>query len=158
MSMITGIHHVQLTIPIGAEREAKAFYCEFLGLREIEKPESLKGRGGFWLQVGDRSVHVGAEDDVERQKTKAHIAYAVTDLGHWKEALRVPRPVRQSGRDDSSTLTKGSIHCGCSLCRSSRNTEQASHLLPFGRIGVAAMMLMNECPVRVYAEAPLCAV
>ncbi|WP_214815731.1 VOC family protein [Exiguobacterium sp. s131] len=86
--MITGIHHVQLTIPTEAEQEAKAFYCDFLGLREIEKPDSLKGRGGFWLQVGDRSVHVGAEDDVERQKTKAHIAYAVTDLAHWKEALQ----------------------------------------------------------------------
>ncbi|WP_214793436.1 MULTISPECIES: VOC family protein [unclassified Exiguobacterium] len=86
--MITGIHHVQLTIPTGAEQEAKAFYCDFLGLHEIEKPDSLKGRGGFWLQVGDRSVHVGAEDNVERQKTKAHIAYAVTDLGHWKTALR----------------------------------------------------------------------
>ncbi|MDE0562815.1 VOC family protein [Exiguobacterium sp. B2(2022)] len=85
--MITGIHHVQLTIPTGAEREAKAFYCDFLGLSEIEKPDSLKERGGFWLQVGDQSVHVGTENGVERNKTKAHIAYAVTDLGHWKAAL-----------------------------------------------------------------------
>ena len=85
--MITGIHHVQLTSPTGAEQEAKAFYCDFLGLREIEKPDSLKGRGGFWLQVGDRSVHVGTEDGFERLKTKAHIAYAVKDLGHWKAAL-----------------------------------------------------------------------
>lgn len=52
--MITGIHHVQLTIPTGAEEEAKAFYCGVLGLDEIEKPESLKGRGGFWLRVGNR--------------------------------------------------------------------------------------------------------
>ena len=51
-----------------------------LGLREIEKPDSLKARGGFWLQVGDRDVHVGTEDGFDRLTTKAHIAYEVEDI------------------------------------------------------------------------------
>ena len=42
---------------------------------------------GFWLRVGDRQVHVGVEDGVNRRATKAHVAYAVTDLGHWRETL-----------------------------------------------------------------------
>ena len=42
--MITAIHHVQITIPPGAEDQARAFYCGVLGLREIEKPASLAGR------------------------------------------------------------------------------------------------------------------
>ena len=84
---ITGIHHVQITVPSGAEEEARQFYCAFLGLLEIEKPEALKSRGGFWLQVGSQQVHVGTEDAVQRQQTKAHIAYEVNDLNLWREKL-----------------------------------------------------------------------
>ena len=63
---IVGVDHVQITIPREAEPEGRRFYCQVLGLAEIEKPDSLKERGGFWLQVGDRSVHVGTEDGAER--------------------------------------------------------------------------------------------
>jgi len=82
--MILGLHHAQITIPTGAEEEGKQFYCKLLGLEEIEKPESLKGRGGFWLKVGNQSVHVGIEDGFDRRTTKAHLAYLVEDLTYWK--------------------------------------------------------------------------
>ena len=85
--MITGLHHAQITIPAGAEEEARQFYCRVLDLPEIEKPESLKGRGGLWVQVGDREVHIGTEDGVERLKTKAHLAYQVTDVAHWRRVM-----------------------------------------------------------------------
>lgn len=84
---ILGIHHIQITIPRGAEEEGRKFYCDFLGLPEIEKPDSLKGRGGFWLQVGDRQVHVGTEDGVQRHATKGHLAYQVTDVALWRTRL-----------------------------------------------------------------------
>lgn len=85
--MIVGLHHAQLTIPKNAEEEARKFYSEILGLREKEKPESLKGRGGFWLEVGDLEVHVGVEDGFDRTQTKAHIAYQVENLTHWRTVL-----------------------------------------------------------------------
>lgn len=85
--MIKGLHHVQITIPKETEEKAKNFYCDILGLQEIEKPESLKGRGGFWLKVGDKDVHIGTEDDFDRLKTKAHIAYEVEDISYWKNRL-----------------------------------------------------------------------
>lgn len=85
--MITGIHHVQITIPPGAEEEARAFYCGVLGLGEIEKPASLAGRGGFWLAVGERSVHVGVEEGIDRALSKAHVAYEVSDLGAFRRRL-----------------------------------------------------------------------
>ena len=87
--MIRGIDHVQLTIPGGREEKARHFYCHILGLPEIDKPASLLGRGGFWLQVGDRQVHIGVEDGVDRRLTKAHIAYEVTDLFGWKDKLTI---------------------------------------------------------------------
>lgn len=84
---ITDLHHAQITIPPGAEAEARAFYCGLLGLTEIAKPISLAGRGGLWLQVGERQVHIGVEEDVERRATKAHLAYAVEDLPAWRARL-----------------------------------------------------------------------
>lgn len=85
--MILGLHHAQITIPKGAEEQGKKFYCNVLGLTEIEKPDSLKGRGGFWLQVGDKEVHVGTEEGFDRLTTKAHLAYQVEDVSYWRKVL-----------------------------------------------------------------------
>jgi catechol 2,3-dioxygenase-like lactoylglutathione lyase family enzyme len=85
--MIIGIDHVQITVPGHAVSAARAFYCGLLGLREVEKPEALRERGGFWLQVGERQVHVGTEEGVQRGATKAHVAYAVRDLPAWRQRL-----------------------------------------------------------------------
>jgi catechol 2,3-dioxygenase-like lactoylglutathione lyase family enzyme len=85
--MIIGIDHVQITVPRGEEQAARDFYCGVLGLAEIEKPDSLKPRGGFWLAVGDRELHVGTEEGVNRQATKAHVAFAVDDLTIWRARL-----------------------------------------------------------------------
>jgi catechol 2,3-dioxygenase-like lactoylglutathione lyase family enzyme len=78
--MILAVHHVQITIPKGAEQQAREFYCGSLGLTEVPKPDSLAGRGGFWLEAGDSQVHVGTEDGVDRSLSKAHVAYLVDDL------------------------------------------------------------------------------
>jgi catechol 2,3-dioxygenase-like lactoylglutathione lyase family enzyme len=95
--MILRLHHVQITIPQGSEAEGRRFYCHCLGLPEIEKPDSLKGRGGFWLQVGDRQVHVGTESAVERAATKAHLAYQVDDLVAWRERLAAQGIATEAG-------------------------------------------------------------
>ncbi len=84
---IRAIHHVQITIPCGAEDEARAFYGEVLGLHEIEKPGALRSRGGIWFSVGNRALHIGVEDGVNRRLTKAHVAYEVADLAIWRQLL-----------------------------------------------------------------------
>ncbi|MGI8641891.1 MAG: VOC family protein [Pyrinomonadaceae bacterium] len=83
--MILRVQHAQITIPKGTETRAREFYCDFLGLEEVPKPESLQGRGGFWLQIGAFQVHVGTEDGFDRTKTKAHVAYEVENLHAWRE-------------------------------------------------------------------------
>ena len=85
--MILGIHHVQVTVGREDVAAARDFYVGVLGLAEIEKPDSLKGRGGFWVQVGERVVHVGVEEGGERWKSKAHVAYRVDDIGAWRARL-----------------------------------------------------------------------
>lgn len=84
---IVRLDHVQITIPEGAESAARIFYMDVLGLSEIEKPEALKPRGGFWLNAGDRQVHVGVESGVDRRNTKAHVAFEVIDLERAKAEL-----------------------------------------------------------------------
>ena len=86
--MILKIHHAQITIPKDAEEMAREFYCEFLGLREIPKPEALQGRGVFWHELDGFQIHIGTENDVDRAKTKAHLAYQVEDLENWREQLQ----------------------------------------------------------------------
>ncbi len=86
--MIARIHHAQITIPKGAEDEARNFYCGVLGLPEVPKLASLAGRGGFWVAVGDQQVHIGTEPGVDRAATKAHLAYEVSGLAEWRQTLQ----------------------------------------------------------------------
>jgi catechol 2,3-dioxygenase-like lactoylglutathione lyase family enzyme len=84
--MITGIDHVQVAAPPNCEREARAFYGGVLGLKEIEKPEPLKARGGAWFRVGPQELHVGVQADFE-PATKAHPALRVDSLDELAERL-----------------------------------------------------------------------
>ncbi len=86
-AVIRRINHVQITIPRGAEDRARAFYCKTLGICEIRKPNSLAGRGGFWLELGGQQLHVGVEDGFDRLTTKAHVAYEVDDIDTWRKRL-----------------------------------------------------------------------
>jgi catechol 2,3-dioxygenase-like lactoylglutathione lyase family enzyme len=74
--MITGLDHVQLACPVGAEDDARAFYGGLLGLSEIEKPEPLRARGGVWFECGAHHLHLGVEEDF-RPARKAHPALRV---------------------------------------------------------------------------------
>lgn len=85
--MLLRLQHVQITIPIGAEEQAREFYCTFLGIPEIPKPESLQERGGFWLLLDSFQIHVGSEEGIARSKTKSHLAYEVKDLNAWRKKL-----------------------------------------------------------------------
>ena len=78
-ALIRGIDHVQVAAPVGCERAARRFYGELLGLREIEKPEALRGRGGVWFEAGAQQLHVGVQEDFSAAR-KAHPALAADDL------------------------------------------------------------------------------
>jgi catechol 2,3-dioxygenase-like lactoylglutathione lyase family enzyme len=81
------LHHAQITIPPGHEDQARSFYCGILGLQEIAKPASLRARGGLWVQVSDRQIHIGVEAGVNRMATMAHLAFEVDDLEYWRSTL-----------------------------------------------------------------------
>ncbi len=73
---IDGLDHVQLAAPRGCEEQARRFFGELLGLAELEKPSSLRARGGVWFQAGGQQLHIGVEDAFAPAR-KAHPAFRV---------------------------------------------------------------------------------
>jgi len=76
MPHLTGIDHVQIAMPVGAEAAARAFYSGVLGLPEIPKPAHLAVGGGAWFACGALQLHLGGEAGFVGAR-KAHPALTV---------------------------------------------------------------------------------
>jgi catechol 2,3-dioxygenase-like lactoylglutathione lyase family enzyme len=83
---IAHLDHIQIAAPEGCEATARDFYCTLLGMRKIEKPESLRARGGCWFECGPQQLHIGIEKDFRPAK-KTHPAFVATSLDDLRQAL-----------------------------------------------------------------------
>lgn len=83
---LTHIDHIQLAAPPNSESEARHFFGTVLGLTEVEKPESLKKRGGVWFEFGSYQLHIGVETAFSPAK-KAHPGFHVKNLPAFKDHL-----------------------------------------------------------------------
>ena len=81
------LDHIQLAIPKGGEKTARAFFSDVLGMEEEEKPYPLSERGGCWFRKGSVILHLGVEDGFIPQK-KAHPAFVVPDLSELEQKLK----------------------------------------------------------------------
>jgi catechol 2,3-dioxygenase-like lactoylglutathione lyase family enzyme len=88
VSLLVGIHHVQLAAPYGSEARMRGFYVGVLGLAEVAKPPVLAARGGVWFAAPGIEIHIGVEEDF-RPARKAHPGILVRDLDAMAERLRV---------------------------------------------------------------------
>lgn len=79
------IDHLQICVPKGKDKQARAFYIGTLGLKEIPKPEYLRVNGGFWLEIADIQLHIGEEEEVHL--SKRHPAFEVEDFEQVKAYL-----------------------------------------------------------------------
>jgi catechol 2,3-dioxygenase-like lactoylglutathione lyase family enzyme len=80
------LDHVQVASPKGTEEQARDFYLNKLGFKELEKPDTLKENGGVWFQAGTVHIHIGVEEPFIPAK-KAHPAIRVKNLDALKEHL-----------------------------------------------------------------------
>jgi catechol 2,3-dioxygenase-like lactoylglutathione lyase family enzyme len=84
---VIGIDHVQLLMPVRGEADARRFYGEVLGLREVEKPAALAERGGCWfVGPGGAAIHIGLDQRFIAAR-RAHVCLIVADLAAAREAL-----------------------------------------------------------------------
>ena len=73
------LHHVQLSIPAGAEDACRGFWVGDLGFTELRKPPELSARGGLWVRADSLEIHLGVEADF-RPARKAHPGILAGDL------------------------------------------------------------------------------
>jgi catechol 2,3-dioxygenase-like lactoylglutathione lyase family enzyme len=84
------LNHAHLTVPIANLEEARRFYCEVIGLQEVEKPESLKVYPGFWVQLDNCQLHIGGENSsINRWDSGVHVAIEVPDLEDRRARLQL---------------------------------------------------------------------
>ena len=87
--MNASFHHVNVTVPRALEAEAKHFYGVVMGLKELPKPETSRGRGGAWYQLGEMQLHLSIEEALgENCVSKRHVCYTVSDLADAEERFR----------------------------------------------------------------------
>jgi catechol 2,3-dioxygenase-like lactoylglutathione lyase family enzyme len=70
---------VQLAIPAGGEAASRRFWCDLLGMTELDKPPALAARGGCWFRAGEVEIHLGVQEDFAPAR-KAHPGLLVHGL------------------------------------------------------------------------------
>jgi catechol 2,3-dioxygenase-like lactoylglutathione lyase family enzyme len=84
---IVGIDHVGLLMPTGGQAEARRFYGELLGLREVDAPSELAPGGGCWfVGIGGTAIHLSVDQRFMPSR-KAHPALIVVDLEAARRSL-----------------------------------------------------------------------
>jgi catechol 2,3-dioxygenase-like lactoylglutathione lyase family enzyme len=79
MTAVVGIDHVQIGVPTGGEAECRRYYVDVLGLPEMERPESVKGRSFLWVRAGAQQIHFRPEPAFAPAQF-AHPALLVDDI------------------------------------------------------------------------------
>jgi len=83
---VRGVDHVQLPLPIGGSKQARAFYEGLLGLREVRDPaHDRPGSLRYALGWGRLDLREGLYTGVAPQ---AHLALRVAGLGAIAQRLR----------------------------------------------------------------------
>jgi catechol 2,3-dioxygenase-like lactoylglutathione lyase family enzyme len=74
-------------MPVRGESDARRFYGDLLGLREVDKPPALAERGGCWFGgPGGTALHLGLDQRFIPAR-RAHVCLIVADLASAREAL-----------------------------------------------------------------------
>ena len=85
-------------MPKGSEETARSFYGKLLGLPEIPKPESLRGRGGVWFDAGGLDVHVSVEENRSGLDGYRHFGLECRDVDATRKRLEAAGVATEAGR------------------------------------------------------------
>ncbi|HEX7652975.1 MAG TPA: VOC family protein [Verrucomicrobiae bacterium] len=90
--------HVNITLPPGAETQARYFYGTLLGLPEIPKPETIRQRGGVWFDAGGLDLHLSVEERRPAPDTYRHFGLACPDVAALRARLDAAGVRTEAGR------------------------------------------------------------
>jgi catechol 2,3-dioxygenase-like lactoylglutathione lyase family enzyme len=92
------LSHINITMPVGNEERARAFYGGSLGLREIRKPESLRVRGGVWFDAGGLDIHLSVARPGSGPDAQRHFGLECTDVDSLRKKLTAAGVTTDKGR------------------------------------------------------------
>lgn len=87
LAVVIAIHHVNVTVPPELEREAKEFYGDVLGLKQVPKPGTSR-QSGAWYEIGANQLHLSIEAEDGGPLSSRHICFAVSDLSAAEAKFR----------------------------------------------------------------------
>jgi catechol 2,3-dioxygenase-like lactoylglutathione lyase family enzyme len=92
------LSHINITMPKGGEETARAFYGGLLGLKEVPKPESIRGRGGVWFDAGGMDIHVSVEENCTGPDSYRHFGLECADVDGLRQRLQAAGIALEDGR------------------------------------------------------------
>jgi catechol 2,3-dioxygenase-like lactoylglutathione lyase family enzyme len=84
MPTITRLQHAAVTVPVEGLDEARHFYSNLLGLKEVPRPPEIQSRPGIWYSFGSTELHIQTRTNVSAEKGDRHPALVVDDLEGWR--------------------------------------------------------------------------
>lgn len=88
MASVKRLQHTSVPMPAGGEAQARAFYGEALGMREIPKPSTLSNNL-VWFAANDDGdeVHVFQDETMSGTTPAQHLCLEVDDIEAFGQRL-----------------------------------------------------------------------
>lgn len=87
LTMVTALHHVNVTVSAALESTAKHFYGSLLGLKQVPKPATSR-QSGAWYQIGATQLHLSVSNHDEPKLSPSHVCFTVSDLAEAERKFR----------------------------------------------------------------------
>ena len=89
MATVRRLQHASVPMPPNGNADARRFYGDALGMREIQPPAGLRGMNLVWFSAGDGGdeVHCFAEESLGPNSPGQHLCLEVDDLDAYRTRL-----------------------------------------------------------------------
>ena len=77
--------HIHICVPPERLEEAKQFYTDVIGLKQIKRPNHIFANAGYWFDIGNIQFHIGVEAALPR--SIRHTAFEVVDIAAARALL-----------------------------------------------------------------------
>ncbi len=86
MPAVRRLQHASVPMPPSGKADARRFYGDALGMREIQPPSTLNGMNLVWFTAGDGGdeVHCFADESLGPNTPNQHLCLEVDDLDAYR--------------------------------------------------------------------------